>query len=65
MCAPEVPVCSQNSSAVRWSDEPLPEEAKLILSGWALRWASTSATDLCGELAGTTSTLGAATSTVR
>jgi hypothetical protein len=31
MCAPEVPVCSQNSSAVRWSDEPLPEEAKTHL----------------------------------
>ena len=60
---PLVPVCSQNSSAVRWSDEPLPEEAKVILSGWAFRKLSTSASDLCGEFAGTTSTLGACTST--
>src|SRR2546427_7978007 len=39
-----VPVCCQNSSAVRWSLEPWPAEAKLILPGWALRWATTSAT---------------------
>src|SRR2546427_6667594 len=49
-----VPVCCQNSSAVRWSLEPWPAEAKLILPGWALRWATTSATLLSGELAGTT-----------
>jgi hypothetical protein len=33
MCRPSVPLCCQNSSADRWSDEPLPEEAKLTLPG--------------------------------
>ena len=59
-----MPVICQNSSAVRWSLEPLPDEAKLILPGLALWNASTSDTDLCGELAGTASTLGACTATV-
>jgi hypothetical protein len=59
-----VPVCCQNSSAVRWSLEPLPAEAKVILPGFAFRLATTSATLLCGEFAGTTSTLGDATATV-
>ena len=43
---------------------PLPAEAKVILSGLALRNFITSASDLCGELAGTASTLGACTATV-
>ena len=64
MCAPLVPVCCQNNSAVRWSLDPLPAEAKLILPGFALWYAMTSASDLCGELAGTASTLGACTATV-
>ncbi|MOA14622.1 hypothetical protein D3C78_1347350 [compost metagenome] len=42
----EVPVCCQNSSAVKWSLEPWPAEAKVILPGLALRKATTSATDL-------------------
>ena len=42
---PLVPVASQNSSAVRWSLLPLPEEAKVILSGVAFNCAITSASD--------------------
>ena len=49
---PLVPVCSQNSSAVRWSDEPLPDDAKVILSGLAFSAATTSATVLYGDAAG-------------
>ena len=59
-----VPVCCQNSSAVRWSLVPLPAEAKVILLGFAFWNAMTSASVLCGELAGTASTLGACTATV-
>jgi hypothetical protein len=59
-----VPVCCQSSSAERWSDEPLPEEAKLTLPGFFFRCASNSATLLSGELAGTTSTFGACTAIV-
>ncbi len=58
---PVVPVCCQNSSAVRWSLLPLPEEAKAILFGLAFTKAITSAMVLCGEAAGTTRTLGACT----
>ena len=43
---------------------PLPAEAKVILPGLALWNSSTSASVLCGELAGTASTLGACTATV-
>jgi hypothetical protein len=50
--------------AVRWSLEPLPDEAKLILPGFAFSYATTSASDLCGDAAGTTSTFGACTATV-
>src|SRR5205085_8594180 len=63
-CRPSVCVCCQNSSAERWSEEPLPEEAKLTLPGVFFRCASSSATLLSGELIGTTSTLGACTATV-
>ena len=31
-----VPVSCQNSSAVRWSEVPLPDDANVILSGFAL-----------------------------
>ena len=61
---PSVPVCDQNSSAVRWSDEPLPDEAKVVLPGVFFNAASRSAVLLKGEAAGTTSTLGACTATV-
>ena len=58
-------VCGcQKSAAVRWSDEPLPDEANEIESGFALSAAITSATLFNGEEAGTTSTLGACTATV-
>jgi hypothetical protein len=59
-----VPVSCQNSSAVRWSDVPLPADAKVILSGFALMNFIRSANVLCGELAGTVSTFGACTATV-
>ena len=64
MCSPLLPVCSQNSSAVRWSDEPLPDDANDTFSGVFFCAAITSATVLNGEAAGTTSTLGACTATV-
>ena len=49
---------------MRWSDEPLPEEAKVSLFGVCFAAASTSATVFSGEAAGTTSTLGACTATI-
>ena len=64
MWMPVVPVCCQNSSAVRWSLVPLPAEAKVILPGLVLRLAITSASDLCGEAVGTTRTFGERTATV-
>ncbi|MCY1556919.1 hypothetical protein D9M68_937190 [compost metagenome] len=61
---PVVLVCCQNSSAVRWSLLPLPAEAKVILFGLARSQVITSASELCGEAVGTTSTLGACTATL-
>ena len=59
-----VPVSCQKSSAVRWSEVPLPAEAKVILSGLAFRYFSTSARLLYWESARTVRMLGACTATV-
>ena len=47
-----------NSSPERCVDVPVPDEAKVILPGFALAWAMNSVTDLAGEEFGTTMRLG-------
>ena len=47
-----------NSSPERCVDVPVPDEANVILPGFALAWAMNSGTDLAGEEFGTTMRLG-------
>ncbi|MNM86943.1 hypothetical protein D3C81_991120 [compost metagenome] len=59
-----MPVFCQNSAAVRWSDDPAPDEAKLTLPGFFFMCATSSCTFFAGNCGLTTSTLGARTATV-
>ena len=61
---PSVPVFCQNSAAVRWSDEPTPEDANVTLPGVFLSSAISSATVLAGKFGLATRTLGVRTATV-
>ena len=55
---------NQNSAAVRWSDEPAPDDANVILPGVFLSSAISSATEFAGKFGLATSTFGARTATV-
>src|SRR5205085_12374671 len=46
---PLVPVFCQKSAAVRWSDEPVPEEANETRCGFLLRYSMSSATLMGGK----------------
>ena len=48
MCTILTPVSILNISADMWIEVPLPEDAKLILPGFAFASAMNSATDLAG-----------------
>ena len=53
-----MPVIDLNSSVIRWIRLPLPDDAKLILAGFAFAYAISSATDFTGTLGLTTITYG-------
>ena len=61
---PSVPVFCQNSAAVRWSDEPAPEDANVTLPDVFLSSAISSGTEFAGKFGLATRTLGARTATV-
>ena len=46
---PVVPVFCQNSAAVRWSDDPVPDDANVTLPGFFLRCSISSRTLLAGK----------------
>ena len=61
---PLVPVFCQKSAAVRWSEEPVPEDANDTCCGFLLRYSMSSATLLGGKPGFATSALGVRTATV-
>src|SRR5215510_6126446 len=64
MCWNLAPAALWKSSPVRCATVPLPGDANVTWSGFALAAATTSASDLNGELAETTSTRGAEATSV-
>src|SRR5262249_48985482 len=57
-CSMSQPVMNLNSSPERCTEVPLPEDAMLILPGFALQYAMNSETDFAGNDTGTSITLG-------